>query len=312
MRLSNVVTFPDDKEQRKQKGIYKYGMNFSRKLRIMCIKLAVLGTVESLYAQPSVMDTTFHPYHVNYWITSGVLIGGIAAEKIGVPWIQNKTPLANAELQTLDRNNLTGIDRWALQQDPSNMDYYVQLSDNVLAAIVALPALTMLDRNVRRDWLDVVLMYAETQIITNNLYLYTPIGPTFQNRLRPVVYYDALGTSEVRMRGANRNSLYSGHVASAAAASFFTAKIFCDYHPELGWKKFLVYGAAAVPPLVLSYIRVKALAHFPSDLLVGIGVGALCGIIIPEIHRIGVENTSLGVYSSPEGTGLSLKWQPDF
>jgi hypothetical protein len=56
----------------------------------------------------------------------------------------------------------------------------------------------------------------------------------------------------------------------------------------------------------------KALDHFPSDILVGLGVGALCGILIPELHRIKIENVSMGLYSSYEGTGICLKWQPDF
>ena len=267
--------------------------------------------MKPIYPQSPERDTTLHPYHVNYWVTGGVLIVGLVAEKIGVPWISSKSPVTSAELQALDRNNFTAMDRWALNLDPSNMDYYVNLSDNVLTGIVLLPALTMLDGNIRQDWLNVLLMYCETIIITNNAYLYTPLGPTFQNRLRPVVYYDELLESEVRTRGANRNSFYSGHVASATAASFFTAKVFCDYHPELGWEKYLVYGAATIPPLILSYFRIRALAHFPSDLLVGFGVGALFGILIPEIHRIKNENISLGLYSSFEGTGISLRWQTD-
>ena len=280
-------------------------------INFIIFSLGVIGLVKPVYSQSPVRDTTFHPYHVNYWVTGGVLVAGIAAEKLGVAWISNKAGVTEAEIQALDRTDFTAIDRWALEQDPSNMSHYVDLSDNVLAGIVLLPALTMLDHDIRQDWLDVLLMYAETQIITNNIYLYSPFGPTFQNRLRPVVYYDALANSEVRTRGAYRSSFYSGHVASAASASFFTAKVFCDYHPELGWNKYLVYGAAAIPPLILSYLRLRALAHFPSDLLVGMGVGALCGILIPEIHRISIENTSLGLYSSFEGTGIRLTWQPD-
>ncbi len=280
-------------------------------INFIIFSLGVIGLVKPVYSQSPVRDTTFHPYHVNYWVTGGVLVAGIAAEKLGVAWISNKAGVTEAEIQALDRTDFTAIDRWALEQDPSNMSHYVDLSDNVLAGIVLLPALTMLDHDIRQDWLDVLLMYAETQIITNNIYLYSPFGPTFQNRLRPVVYYDALANSEVRTRGANRSSFYSGHVASAAAASFFTAKVFCDYHPELGWKKYLLYGAATIVPLIEGYLRMKALDHFPSDILVGFGVGALCGILIPEIHRIRIENTSVGLYSSLEGTGIRLTWQPD-
>jgi len=287
-------------------------MNIKKSTLLIIFFFTVIFLLKPLYPQSPASDTTFHPYYVNYWVTGGVLSVGLVAAKIGVPLISEKSPLTSAELQALDRNNFTAIDRWALDLDPSNMDYYVNLSDNVLTGIVLLPALTMLDNNIRQDWLDVLLMYCETIVATNNAYLYTPLGPTFQNRLRPVVYYDELGYSEVRTRGANRNSFYSGHVASATAASFFTAKVFCDYHPEFGWEKYLVYGAATIPPLILSYMRIRALAHFPSDLVVGFGVGALFGILIPELHRIKDENISLGLYSSFEGTGISLRWQTDF
>jgi membrane-associated phospholipid phosphatase len=231
---------------------------------------------------------------------------------IGAPLVADKSPLTIAEVDALDRNDFTAIDRWALKLDPSKMSYYANFSDNVLAGIIMLPALTLFDHNIRQDWLDVAMMYAETQIIVNNIYLYSPFGPLFQNRYRPAVYYNALDSSGARMTSWNRSSFYSGHVASAAAASFFTAKILCDYYPELGWKKYILYGAAAIPPLIEGYLRMKALDHFPSDILVGLGVGALCGILIPEIHRIKFENVSVGLYSSYEGTGISLKWQPDF
>jgi membrane-associated phospholipid phosphatase len=57
---------------------------------------------------------------------------------------------------------------------------------------------------------------------------------------------------------------------------------------------------------------VKSLAHFPSDVMVGMGVGALCGIIIPELHRFQDKNISLGLYSSPAATGIAITWRPEF
>lgn len=274
---------------------------------------ALFSLVKPIYPQSSVSDSSFHPYHVNYWVTGGIIIGGLTLEKIGVPWISNKSSITIAELQNLNRNDISPIDRWALNLDPSQKDYYDKLSTQLASLCPFLPVLTMLDRNIRQDWLDVLLMYLQTQAITNNFYLYSPFGATFQNRLRPVVYYNALGdSSDVRRDSNNRNSLYSGHVASVAAASFFTAKIFCDYHPELGWKKYFIYGAAAIPPLLMSYFRIGALMHFPTDVLVGLGVGAFFGILIPELHRIQDKNLLLGVYSSSEATGVAIKWQPNF
>jgi len=216
-----------------------------------------------------------------------------------------------AELQNLNRNDITPIDRWALNFDPSKKDHFNQLSDQLLSVGVFFPLLTLLDKNIRKDWLDVLMMYLQTQTISNNLYLYSPFGATFQNRLRPIVYYESLDIYQ-RTSSNHRNSLYSGHVAATTAASFFTAKIFCDYHPELGANKYLVYAAASIPPLLMSYFRLGALAHFPTDLLTGIGVGALCGILIPELHSLQDKNILLGVYSTAEATGLAVKWQPDF
>ncbi|MCX6175535.1 MAG: phosphatase PAP2 family protein [Ignavibacteriales bacterium] len=282
-------------------------------IKFIIFSFALFGLVRPIYPQSSASDSSFHPYHVNYWATGGIIIGGLALEKIGVPWLSNKSTISIAELQNLNRNDITPIDRWVLNLDPSQKSKYDKLSTQLASLCPFLPVLTMLDRNIRQDWLDVLMMYLQTQAITNNFYLYSPFGATFQNRLRPVVYYNALGdSSDVRRDSNNRNSLYSGHVASAAAASFFTAKIFCDYHPELGWKKYLVYGAAAIPPLLMSYFRIGALMHFPTDVLVGLGVGAFFGILIPELHRLQDKNILLGVYSSSEATGIAVKWQPNF
>jgi len=282
-------------------------------INIIIFLLAVIGMVRPMYSQSPVRDTTFHPYHVNYWVTGSIIIVGIPATLIGAPLITNKSKLTTAELQSLNKNDINPIDRWALELDPSKMSYYANLSDITLAGFILLPALDLFDHNIRQDWLDIALMYAETQIIVNNIYLYAPFGPLFQNRYRPAVYYDALGTSGARMTAWNRSSFYSGHAASAAAASFFAVKVYCDYHPELiGWNKYLLYGAAAIPPLIEGYLRMHALDHFPSDILVGFGVGALCGILMPELHRIKIENVSMGLYSSPEGTGVTFTWHPEF
>jgi membrane-associated phospholipid phosphatase len=88
------------------------------------------------------------------------------------------------------------------------------------------------------------------------------------------------------------------------------AKIYTDYHPDLGFKKYLLYGAAAVPPLFLGYLRVKSLDHFPSDVGVGFIVGAFCGVLVPEFHRIKNRNISIGSFYTPDGgSGLSVKWE---
>ena len=59
-------------------------------------------------------------------------------------------------------------------------------------------------------------------------------------------------------------------------------------------------------------MRVLALKHFPSDNLVGLGVGAVCGIVIPELHKKKDRRTGLGMFTTPEGgAGFTLTWIPE-
>jgi membrane-associated phospholipid phosphatase len=264
-----------------------------------------------MYSQSSVSDSSFHPYHVNYWVTGSIIGVGLTTNYLGVRRVFGKEDVSLLELQALNKGIVNSIDSWALEQDPSQRDVYARYSDYTVASTVVLPVLLLLDKQVRRDWFDVLLMYMETMSITPNIYEWTPLGPTFQNRIRPAAYYDQL-TYDQRKTGNNRNSFYSGHVAVVSASTFFMVKVYSDYHPEIGNTKYLLYGAATIPPLVLGYSRVKALQHFPSDVLVGIGVGALCGILIPELHHFQHKNISLDMYSSAEATGITMKWQPDF
>lgn len=281
--------------------------------QIKYIILVILGMflVNQVYPKTNTSDTSFHPYHVNYWVTVPIIGIGLTTNYIGIPKVLNKDEITVTELQALNKDIINGIDSWALKQDPSSMDAFENYSDYTIAAVVVLPALLMFDKQIRHDWADILLMYMETMSITPNIYEWSFLGPTFQNRFRPVTYYEQL-TNDVRKAGNNRNSFYSGHVASVAASTFFMVKVYCDYNPEIGNNKYLLYAAATVPPLILGYFRIRALKHFPSDVMVGLGVGALCGILIPEFHRIEEKKIKLGLFSSPEATGITLYWQPDF
>ena len=275
------------------------------------LALFVLCLTEQMYPQSSASDSSFHPYHVNYLVTGSIIGVGLTTNYVGVNRIFHKPELSLLEIQTLNKDVIYSIDNWALQQDPSRRDVFANYSNYAVVCTVVLPVFLLFDKQIQRDWVDVLLMYVETMSITPNIYEWSPLGPTFQNRIRPLAYYDQL-TYDQRKSGSNRNSFYSGHDGVVTASTFFMAKVYIDYHPEIGDNKYLLYGAATIPPLIMGYFRVRALAHFPSDVLVGMGVGALCGIVIPELHRFKDKNISLGLYSSAEATGITLKWQPDF
>lgn len=265
--------------------------------------------VTQVQAQSAARDSTFHPYRVNYWVSGPLLVAGVAANYLGIPAIMEKKAISQLEIEALDSDVINGFDRWALHQDPALIDDYLDYSNSVLAPSVLLPVALLLDGQIRRDWFDILFMYMETMSLTSNIYEWTPIGPSYLNRYRPVTYYDELDY-DARRSGNNRNSFYSGHVASVAASTFFMVKVYSDYHPSIGNDKYILYAAALVPPVMLGYFRMVSLRHFPSDILMGIGIGALCGILVPELHRISEENIALGLYTSPEATGLAVRWTP--
>jgi hypothetical protein len=222
--------------------------------------------------------------------------------------IKSKKDLSENELEGINKNVFTGFDHWALEQDPSQRKMYTQLSDYSLPVIIAIPAVLAFDKNIKKDWFRILLMYYEMHSITFSIYNYSFFGPAFQNKYRPIVYYDQLPHGE-RTVGNNRNSMYSGHTATAVASTFFLVKVYSDYHPEIGSKKYLLYGLAAIPPLIEGYFRVKGMEHFPSDVMMGMAIGMACGILVPEIHRFKNHKIDLGVSGTPTGgVGVNAAW----
>jgi hypothetical protein len=250
-------------------------------------------------------------YKINYWVTGIIDIGGAIADLVAIKRIQGKPSMTDADFLTLNKNSFSKFDRVAFKQDVTKWKNYEMDGYYVMGGTIALPFLLTIDKKIRKNWGDLLLMYCEMHAITFGIYNYSFLGPTFQNKYRPIVYYDQLDYN-YRRTGKNKSSFYSGHVASTAASSFFMVKVFSDYHPEIGWKKYLLYSAALIPPMVESYFRIKACQHFPSDNMVGLGVGILCGIIVPELHKVRKKGFSLGIYTSGDATGLSLVWNPEY
>jgi hypothetical protein len=270
------------------------------------------GLKKTLKANLSDVDPTAPAvYKVNIKKTILISAAATVANAIAVPTIiHSKLDLTPEELAgATQRRALNFFDKWVLNQDPNKRDMYYTLSDHTLTGIIAASAATFLfNKRSKKDWLRLSLMFYKTQFLTFAFYDFSPIGPTFQNKLRPVVYYSHFPEA-LRRQGRQRNSLYSGHAAQAASAAFFAAKVYCDYHPEIGRKKYLVYSIAAVPALFGGWLRVKALAHYPSDVLIGTVIGAAFGILVPESHRIKNQNVQLGTFFNGQSGGLQLTYK---
>jgi membrane-associated phospholipid phosphatase len=253
-----------------------------------------------------------HVYHVNAWGSLGITLAGTAASLATYSFINNKPDITDQEFDALqsqsNKDAMNALDRLSLKFSMPSTNY-TWTAVGVQALCAGLPLTLFFGDRFKKNWDDIFLMLLETNAIAVTLYQVSPFGPFFQNKYRPIVYVagnDPIARDSLRS-GKNRNSFYSGHVASAVASTYFMAKVYCDYHPEIhGWDQIGIYALASVPPLALAYLRLVALKHFPSDVLCGWLIGGVCGVAIPEIHRIAGKNVSLGAYTSPTSTGLTL------
>ena len=84
------------------------------------------------------------------------------------------------------------------------------------------------------------------------------------------------------------------------------AKVYSDYHPELGNKKWLVYGAALVPPTLVGVYRYKALKHFPTDVITGMFVGAAVGILVPQFHKRKKRQIGVSIIYNQQAKGFAM------
>ena len=143
-----------------------------------------------------------------------------------------------------------------------------------------------------------------------NLNIYVWGGTVFTKRIRPIIYTD--GSWDYKLGKGTTDSFFSGHVSMAAGASFFMAKVYSDYHPELGTKKWLLYTGAIIPPAFVGYCRYRGFMDFPTDILIGATVGATIGILVPHLHKITSKSndnlTILPFTGRYTGLALSMKF----
>jgi len=243
-------------------------------------------------------------YNLNYKIELPLTGGLLALNFLGFYQLSKKPTLDSLYILTLDKDDIWSFDRTVFNQSSPAPSSIYTISDIGLWSSYVFPALLFLDKGIRNDWLDITLLYFETQAINLNLYVWG--GPLFTERIRPTIYNE--GSWDYKLGKGTTDSFFSGHVSMVAGASFFMAKVYSDYHPELGSKKWLLYSAALIPPAFVGYCRYRGFMHFPTDILLGAAVGATVGILGPHFHKItrrSNRNLSLVPFTG-RYTGLAL------
>jgi len=244
-------------------------------------------------------------YKVNPWIDGAITLAATGTNALGMRMVDRKSPLDSTEISLLDVNDINAIDRSATRQDASFIHQAWNVSDVGMRGSFLLPVLLMLDKEIRQDWAPVLLLYLQSEAIVGNLFSW---GAAIHiDRIRPLVYHPDVSYEDKTFKR-NKNSFYSGHTSTSATASFFVAKVYCDYHPELGNKKFFIYGLALIPPVFTGYFRYKGMKHFPTDVLTGLMVGAATGILVPHLHKHRKHENLTFMPFAGKYSGIALNW----
>ena len=218
--------------------------------------------------------------------------------------IYSKDPSSVEQIQSLNIADINGFDRWAA-------DVYSEKaansSDFFFYGAMPLPLVLLADKHIRRDAGKIGFLYLQAMSLTGLLYT----GATYTvDRYRPLAYNPEVPMEE-RTGGGAKNSFFAGHVALVGTSSFFTAKVFSDYHPH-SKLKYLFYGAAIVSTAGTAYLRHRGGKHFPSDIILGTTVGTLSGLLVPHFHKNKLfkdPSISLLPFTTGQSHGLAFSYQ---
>ncbi|GAC1375220.1 MAG: hypothetical protein NVS3B25_22500 [Hymenobacter sp.] len=243
--------------------------------KLLCIS-CLLGTFGA--AIPASAQSGTSPYHTRLAVDGPVTLGLTAVNTVGLLLIRAKTGLSDQEALSINKANVPAFDRFSAGYYDEG---YRTVSDYLLiGSLVGTPAIMALDPSIRARVGQIGGLYLQTMVATGAIFTMAT-GNVY--RQRPLTYSSTASLTE-RTRQNATNSFFAGHTAYSAAATFFAAKVFHDFHPDSPARPY-VWAAAALVPAVVGFCRLEAGKHFLSDNLLGYAVGATVGILVPQLHR---------------------------
>lgn len=260
-------------------------------------------SVNIKYQYASKSDAGISPYETNFVKDGLVITGAIGVTLIGYELIKNKKNLTPEQLASKTKDKLPFFDRFTAgyYSPQANKDSYI-LFDIAYAIPVAM---AFIDKKERSKAGQLIAIYVETVGITGAMYTLTA-GLIY--RSRPFVYGDKAPLDKRLDKGGQR-SFYGGHVATTAATTFLTAKIFSDFNPHSKLRPYFWVTSGALTAL-MGYMRMKAGYHFLSDCVVSGVIGAATGILIPSLHKSkNLKNMSLTPTMINENAGMLLTYR---
>lgn len=242
------------------------------------------------------------PYELDWAVDGTYVAASLGLNVLGLNLIKNKPALSEDYVSGLSNQDVFAIDRWAAGNYSEAAD---ELSYIPFHASFIMPVLFLLGEDERKNAGHIAVLYLESMATAGALFT---ISAGAIQRSRPLVYNTSLPMRE-RMDKDNQRSFFAGHVVATGAATFFFAKIFHDFNPD-SWAKPYIWTAAALVPAWVGYLRIKAGMHFLTDVILGYGIGALSGILVPELHK--KKNSNFSFYPSYgrdyQGIGIGYRF----
>jgi membrane-associated phospholipid phosphatase len=213
-------------------------------------------------------------------------------------------------LAPIDPGNLLFIDRPTALAAPGSSSHEVISNALVGGAILYALADTTWALFEERSCSAIAYatLYAESAIIDLAM---TDLVKIAVRRPRPSAYRQLRATGMVEPGTDTALSFYSGHTSLTAALSG-TAAYLAFTRSDGGVEGWLVAGGGVLLTTLVGIERVRAGAHFPTDVIAGALAGASVGILVPHLHRSQSESAGLGMvrvsgFTSEGGTiGLSI------
>ena len=240
------------------------------KCRTACRFLVFLLVSVQGFAQQS-------PYQTNWKLDLPIYAVGTTYGAVERLKPKSYPSLTTLQINQLNPRSVGSFDRFAT----TLWNVPLQKASTYLSVgAIGIPILLQLDPAMRKHWKTNMVLYGEVLLLDN---LVKNITKNAVLRTRPLAY-NAVVPMDEKLDIDTRNSFFSGHTSTTAAATFFAAQMYADYHPDSPYKS-VVWAAAAGIPAVVGYLRVAGGQHYPSDVIVGYVVGAGIGLLVPYIHK---------------------------
>jgi membrane-associated phospholipid phosphatase len=273
----------------------------------MRLIIVLISFVAPLALKAQYDSTRFSVYKTNPKLEIPIPMAFFVGSYFGFKALDKYASITEEDVLKLNPETINSFDRPVAYYNPANFEGAQQTSNVLLDVALVSPVFLLLDKKIRKDWKDILSLFLVTHAIDNVIYF---SSGTAVWRPRPLTYNPAVPLSEKIGEGKS-NSFFSGHTSWSATSTFFLVKIYTDYHQVKGFKRLLLYTGAAVPPAVVGYYRMEAGKHFKTDVITGLLVGALCGITVPELHRVKskIENFTVSPFMMRGANGISLTYK---